>query len=49
LILPVAGIEGPGDAVYDRDYRGEHSRRVVVLDLRPLENAGSSVQCGHRL
>jgi DNA-binding transcriptional LysR family regulator len=29
LIMPIAGIQSPGDPVYDRDYSGEHSRRVV--------------------
>ena len=46
LIMPIAGIQSPGDAVYDRDYSGEHSRRVVVLDLKPLEEAGRNVKCG---
>lgn len=44
LILPIGGIQSPGDPIYDRDYSDEHSWRVLVLDLRPLVNAGSSAK-----
>ncbi|MBV9814251.1 MAG: hypothetical protein JO229_00710 [Alphaproteobacteria bacterium] len=33
LLLPVAGILSPGDPNFDRDYRGEHSRRLLALDI----------------
>lgn len=47
LLLPIAGIQSPGDPIYNRDYPGEHTRRVVVLDLRPLINNKSGfIQCG---
>lgn len=47
LILPVAGIQSPGDPIYNRDYPGEHSRRVVVLDIRPLLAKGTEpIDCG---
>ena len=45
LILPVAGILSPGDPNYDRDYRGEHSRRLVALDIQRLLAAGLRVEC----
>jgi hypothetical protein len=47
LILPIAGNQSPGDPVYERDYLGEHSRRIVVLDIRPLINRGTKpLLCG---
>jgi len=45
LILPVAGILSPGDPNYDRDYRGEHSRRLVALDIQRLLAAGPWIEC----
>ena len=36
LILPIAGNQSPGNPVYERDYLGEHSRRVIVLDIQSL-------------
>lgn len=45
LVLPVAGILSPGDPNYNRDYPGEHSRRLVALDIRRLLAAGSQVEC----
>jgi hypothetical protein len=36
LVQPIQGAWSPGDAVYNRDYRGEHSRRVLVLDIQKL-------------
>ena len=44
LVLPVAGILSPGDPNYDRDYRGEHSRRLVALDIRRLLAGASQVE-----
>lgn len=46
LLQPVQGTWSPGDAVYNRDYPGEHSRRVLALDIRKLLAAGDDVQCG---
>ena len=45
LLQPIQGTWSPGDAVYDRDYRGEHARRVVVLDIQRLLAAGDDVEC----
>jgi hypothetical protein len=45
LVQPIAGAWSPGDAVYNRDYSGEHSRRVIALDIRKLLRAGTDVQC----
>lgn len=47
LIMPVAGMVSPGDPLFDRDYPGEHARRVMVFDLRPLLKSGSGpIACG---
>jgi hypothetical protein len=46
LIVPVAGVQSPGDPVFERDYAGEHTRRVAVLDLQALLQARHKVQCG---
>lgn len=47
LLIPIAGIQSPGDSLYDRDYVGEHARRVLVLDIRPLTKKGSGpIECG---
>lgn len=47
LLIPVAGIQSPGDPLYNRDYPGEHSRRVIVLDIRPLTRKGNApIDCG---
>jgi hypothetical protein len=47
LLMPVAGIQSPGDPVYNRDYQREHSRRVIVLDIRPLTaKRASPILCG---
>jgi hypothetical protein len=53
LVLPIQGVLSEGDpppaglkrSVYNRDYRGEHSRRVIVLDIQNLLSAGASVKC----
>lgn len=47
LILPVSGIQSPGDPVFNRDYPGEHSRRVIVLDILSLTLGRSRpIRCG---
>ncbi|HSQ63827.1 MAG TPA: hypothetical protein VLM85_11460 [Polyangiaceae bacterium] len=46
LIQPISAMASPGDPEYNRDYPGEHSRRVVVFDIRPLLAAGTNVHCG---
>ena len=45
LLQPIQGTWSPGDPVYNRDYQGEHSRRVIALDIQKLLAAGSNVQC----
>ena len=40
--VPVAGIASPGDPVYNRDYVGEHDRRVIALDISPLVSKGNN-------
>src|ERR1700741_3086039 len=45
LVQPIQGTWSPGDPVYNRDYPGEHSRRVIVLDIQRLLRAGTNVQC----
>jgi len=53
LVQPVQGVLSPGDApptgltvsAYNRDYDGEHSRRVIVLDIQKLRKARTLVIC----
>jgi hypothetical protein len=45
LVLPVSGVLSPGDPEYNRDYPGEHSRRLIALDIRRLLAAGPHVEC----
>lgn len=46
LLLPIAGIQSPGDPEYNRDYPGEHDRRVLMLDIQPLINKGTgAIDC----
>jgi hypothetical protein len=45
LVQPIEGTWSPGDAVFDRDYPGEHSRRVIVLDIQKLLRARTLVRC----
>lgn len=48
IIQPVSGIESPaaidpaGSADFDRDYPREHSRRVLLVDVRPLLAKGTA-------
>src|SRR5262249_1112045 len=46
LLQPIQGTWSPGDAVYNRDYPGEHSRRLLALDIQDLLAAGDEVECG---
>jgi hypothetical protein len=45
ILQPIQGTWSPGDPVYNRDYPGEHSRRVIALDIQKLLAAGNAVQC----
>ncbi|MET0383690.1 MAG: selenium-binding protein SBP56-related protein [Burkholderiaceae bacterium] len=45
IILPISGIQSPGDALFDRDYSGEHSRRVIALNIEKLLKAGVNAEC----
>jgi hypothetical protein len=42
LFLPLSGIQVVGDPTHDRDYQGEHDRRIAVLDIRKLLRKGNS-------
>ena len=47
ILMPIAGIQAPGDSLYNRDYVGEHARRVLILDIRPLTKKGTgTIDCG---
>jgi len=46
IVMPIAGVQSPGDPVYNRDYVGEHDRRVIVLDVKPMLDARGPVRCG---
>lgn len=47
MIMPIAGIQSPSDPIFNRDYLGEHSRRILILDIRPLLKKGSGpINCG---
>jgi hypothetical protein len=46
LLQPIQGAWSPGDPVFNRDYPGEHSRRVIVLDIQKLLRARTLVKCG---
>ena len=45
ILQPIQGTWSPGDAVHNRDYPGEHARRVIVLDIQKLLAAGDDVEC----
>ncbi|MBI5461296.1 MAG: hypothetical protein HY941_03830 [Gammaproteobacteria bacterium] len=45
MFVPISGIQTTGDPIKDRDYAGEHNRRVAVLDIRGLLAAGTSHGC----
>jgi hypothetical protein len=53
LVQPIQGVLSPGDppptglavSAYNRDYDGEHSRRVIVLDIQRLLRARTLVKC----
>jgi hypothetical protein len=53
LVQPIQGVLSPGDppptgltvSAYNRDYDGEHSRRVIVLDIQKLLRARTLVKC----
>ncbi len=40
IIQPISGIQSPGDTEYERDYPREHSRRMLMVDIRPLVAKG---------
>jgi hypothetical protein len=47
LVLMVSGIQSPGDPIFNRDYPGEHARRVIVLDISPLTSQRTGpILCG---
>lgn len=45
IFMPVSGIQQAGDPIHDRDYTGEHDRRIAVLDIKNLLNAGVGHNC----
>ena len=53
LVEPIEGVLSPDDpppaglkrSDYNRDYAGEHSRRVIVLDVQKLLRAQTLVKC----
>lgn len=45
IMMPVSGIQREGDPIHDRDYVGEHNRRIAVLDVRALLSKGNSFGC----
>jgi hypothetical protein len=48
LVQPIQGVLSLPDnkGIYNRDYPGEHSRRVIVLDIQKLLRARTLVKCG---
>ena len=53
LVEPIQGVLSPSDpppaglsvSAYNRDYDGEHSRRIIVLDIQKLLRARTLVKC----
>jgi hypothetical protein len=45
LLQPVQGTWSPGDPIFNRDYPGQHARRVIALDIGKLLAAGDGVAC----
>jgi hypothetical protein len=45
LVQPIQGVLSPGDASYNRDYPGEHSRRIIVLDIQKLLRSRTLSKC----
>jgi hypothetical protein len=53
LVQPIQGVLSPDEpppadlkrSAYNRDYDGEHSRRVIVLDIQKLLRAQTLVKC----
>jgi hypothetical protein len=53
LVQPIQGVlsrndpppTGVKDSPYNRDYKGEHSRRIIVLDIQKLLRARTVVKC----
>jgi hypothetical protein len=45
IMMPVSGIQREGDPIHDRDYKGEHNRRIAVLDVRALLAKDGSFSC----
>lgn len=43
IIMPISGIQRPGDPIYNRDYTGEHDSRMAVLDIRALLWKGDNI------
>jgi hypothetical protein len=46
LVMPIAGVQSPGNPVYERDYVGEHDRRVVVIDVKKMLDSRDPLRCG---
>lgn len=50
IVAPISGIIAPGMPLYNRDYPFEHSRRVVLWDIRPtVDNLDgvAGIQCDY--
>ncbi|VAW83175.1 hypothetical protein MNBD_GAMMA13-1496, partial [hydrothermal vent metagenome] len=50
IVMPISGIITPGQPLYNRDYPFQHSRRVVLFDIRPtVDNLDDipGIQCDY--
>jgi hypothetical protein len=48
MVAPIAGIVSPGQPTFGRDYPLEHTRRVTLIDIRPLIKRGArSIACSY--